>query len=190
MSPSSRIATLPFQLTTDHEVIGSGSITSTEERRHGVLRLEHDTLVVQWRVERAVQRIGPEIRTDVERAGMRDVPVPVRMLGDARVRTRGRWWWRKVELVLTARDLVAFDRLAGDDGFTFDHPAELVLPVRPSDVELANEFASELELAIAELALADAESAALPPSPLTAPLQAAAAQTTIAASAEARDRNP
>jgi hypothetical protein len=175
----------------DHEVIGGGTITSTEERRHGVVRLERDTLVVQWRVEREVQRIGPEIRTDVERAGMRDVPVPVRMLGDARVRTRGRWWWRKTELVLTARDLVAFDRLAGDDGFTFDHPAELVLPVRPADVDLANEFASEVELAIAELALADADSAAAlpPPSPI-ARVQGASAQTAIAASGEAPDRTP
>lgn len=193
MAPSSRIATLPFQLTRDHEVIGRGSITSTEERRHGVLRLERDTLVVQWRVEREVQRIGPEIRTDVERAGMRDVPVPVRMLGDARVRTRGRWWWRKTELVLTARDLVAFDRLAGDDGFTFDHPAELVLPVRPSDIELANEFASEVKLAIAELALADAEGvAALPPPSANAALvqpvpgQASAVQKVIAAAPDAR----
>jgi hypothetical protein len=191
VSPSSRIATLPFQLTMDHEVIGSGTITSTEERRHGVVRFERDTLVVQWRVEREVQRIGPEIRTDVERAGMRDVPEPVRMLGDARVRTRGRWWWRKTELVLTARDLVAFDRLASDDGFTFDHPAELVLPVRPSDVELANEFASEVELAIAELALADVENAAtLPPAPPIARVHEAAARTTIAASGEAEDRTP
>lgn len=170
MSASARIATLPFQLTRDHQVIGSGTVTSTQERRHGVLRLERETLVVQWRVEREVQRIGVEIRTDLERAGMRDVPVPVRMLGDARVRTRGRWWWRKWELVLTARDLVAFDRLAGDDGFDFDHPAELVLPVRTTDVDLAREFASEVELAIAELALADAERApALEPGPATPP---------------------
>jgi hypothetical protein len=169
VAPSARVATLPFQLTADHQVISNGTFTSTEERRHGVLRLERETLVVQWRVEREVQTVGPEIRTDVERAGMRDVPVPVRMLGDARVRSRGRWWWQRWELVLTARDLVAFDRLAGDDGFVFDHPAELVLPVRRSDVALANDFASEVELAIAELALADAEDASALPSPSARP---------------------
>jgi hypothetical protein len=157
---ATRIATLPFQLSDDHQVIANGTVTQTEERRHGVLRLEGDTLVVQWRVEREIQRIGAEIRTDTERAGMRDVPVPVRLLGDARLRTRGRWWWRRWELVLTARDLVAFDRLAGDDGFAFEHPAELVLPVRVSDVELARDFASEVELAIAEEALAAAQRAA------------------------------
>jgi len=175
LSRSARIATLPFQLTNDHQVIGNGTVITTKDRRHGVLRLERETMVVQWRVEREVQRIGPEIRTDVERAGMREVPVPVRMLGDARVRTRGLWWWRKWELVLTARDLVAFDLLANDDGFAFDHPAELVLPVRRSDLDLAYEFASEVELAIAELALADAEHAsALPP---TASSQVAALPT-------------
>ncbi len=165
LSRSARIATLPFQLTNDHQVIGNGTVITTKDRRHGVLRLERETMVVQWRVEREVQRIGPEIRTDVERAGMREVPVPVRMLGDARVRTRGLWWWRKWELVLTARDLVAFDLLANDDGFAFDHPAELVLPVRRSDLDLAYEFASEVELAIAELALADAERASALPAP-------------------------
>lgn len=165
MSPSARVATLPFQLTTDHQVISNGTVTSTEERRHGVLRLDRETLVVQWRVEREVQRIGPEIRTDIEHDGMRAVAVPVRLLGDARVRTRGRWWWWKLELVLTARDLAAFDRLAGADGFAFDHPAELVLPVRRTDLDLVHEFASEVELAIAELALADAEGASALPSP-------------------------
>ena len=161
MSPSTRIATLPFELTSDHRVIANGSVTTTEERRHGVLRLERAILMVQWRVEREIQLVGPEIRTDVEREGMREVAVPVHMLGNARVRTRGRWWWRKWELVVTAGDLLAFDLLANDDGFTFDHPAELVLPVRSTDLDLAREFASELELAIAERALAEAEGAAL-----------------------------
>lgn len=151
---STRLATLPFQLSADSQVIASGTVTTTQERRNGVLRLEGDMLVVQWRVEREIRRVGSEIRTDVERAGMRDVPVPVRMLGDARVRTRGRWWWRKWEIVLTARDLLAFDALAAEDGFGFAHPAELVLPLRVADLDLAYEFASEVELAIADVALA------------------------------------
>ena len=157
MTPSARIATMPFRVSADSQVIAGGSVTTTEERRHGVVRLEDDRLVVQWRVEREVQRIGHEIRTDVEREGMREVTVPVRMLGDARVVERGRWWWRRWELVVTARDLAAFDTLAGDEGFALEHPAKLELPVHRSDLELARELASELELAIAELALADAE---------------------------------
>jgi hypothetical protein len=157
-----RIAALPFQVSGNHQVFTNGTVTTTEERRHGVVRLEGATLTVQWRVERKIQKIGPETRTDVEQDGMRSVPVRVDQLGDARVRTRGRWFWRTWELVLTARDLSAFDPLAGNDGFTFEHPAELVLPVRSADIQLAREFASEVELAVAELALSAAESAAAP----------------------------
>lgn len=154
-----RLATLPFELTRDHQVIAAGTVTTTEERRHGVLRLEGELLHVQWRVERQVQQIGPEIRTDVQHDGLREVPVPVRLLGDARVRRRGRLWWKRTELVLTARDLVAFDGLAGPEGFDFTHPAELALPVRTNNLELAREFALEVELAIADLALRAAEAA-------------------------------
>ena len=143
-----RIAALPFQVSGEHQVIANGTVTTTEERRHGVVHLEGTTLTVQWRVEREIQKVGVEIRTDVERDGMRSVPVRVDQLGDARVRSRGRWFWRRWELVLTARDLSAFDPLVGNDGFAFEHPAELVLPVRSADIELAREFASEVELAM------------------------------------------
>lgn len=171
---SARVAALPFQVSGENQVIANGTVTTTEERRHGVLRLEGATLTVQWRVEREIQRVGVEIRTDTERDGMRSIPVRVDQLGDARVRTRGRWWWRRWELVLTARDLSAFDPLAGNDGFDFAHPAELVLPVRTADVELAREFASEVELAIAELALRAAEQAAAPlPAPAPGALPSA-----------------
>ncbi len=162
--PSTRRLTLPFQVTIDHEVIGGGGITTTEERRHGVLRLERDTLVVQWRVEREVHRVGPEIRSNVERAGMREATIALHALSDARVREHGRWRWKRWDFALIAADLAAFDRLASDDGFAFEHPAELVLPLRRQDLELAHEFASELKLTLAERALVDAERAsALPP---------------------------
>ena len=58
---------------------------------------------------------------------------------------------------MTASDLVAFDRLAGSDGFAFEHPAELVLPVRTPDLDLAHEFTSEVALALADIALAPTE---------------------------------
>lgn len=155
-----RIAALPFQLSAEHQVISGGTVTTTEERRNGVLRLDNDAIVVQWRVEREIQRIGPEIRTDTELAGIREVTVPVNALGHARVQTRGRWWWRKWEIVLTARDLQAFDALAREDGFAFVHPSELVLPLRKGTLDAAQEFASEVELAVAEHALALAQGSA------------------------------
>lgn len=163
-----RIAALPFQLSAEHQVISGGSITTTEERRNGVLRLENDAVMVQWRVEREIQRIGPEIRTDTELAGIREVTVPIYALGDARIQSRGRLWWRKWEIVLTARDLQAYDALAREDGFAFVHPSELILPLRKDAVDAARDFASEVELAIAEHALALAQRPAetpLPPAP-------------------------
>ncbi len=59
--------------------------------------------------------------------------------------------------------------MAGSDGFTFEHPAELVLPIRATDDALAREFASEVELAIAEWSLAAAAETAdaTLPSPLS-----------------------
>ncbi|MBL0889685.1 MAG: hypothetical protein IBJ19_03635 [Gemmatimonadaceae bacterium] len=152
-----RIAALPFQLSAEHQVISGGSVTTTEERRNGVLRLEGDTVIVQWRVEREIQRIGPEIRTDTELAGIREVTIPIHALGDARIQNRGRLWWRKWEIVLTARDLQAYDALAREDGFVFAHPSELILPLRKDAVDAARDFASEVELAIAEHALSLAQ---------------------------------
>lgn len=152
-----RIAALPFQLSAEHQVISGGSVTTTEERRNGVLRLEGDTVIVQWWVEREIQRIGPEIRTDTELAGIREVTIPIHALGDARIQNRGRLWWRKWEIVLTARDLQAYDALAREDGFVFAHPSELILPLRKDAVDAARDFASEVELAIAEHALSLAQ---------------------------------
>ncbi|MBX7118106.1 MAG: hypothetical protein K1X31_03805 [Gemmatimonadaceae bacterium] len=152
-----RHLTLPFQLTDADERIGADGITTTEEHRHGVLRLEDAALVVQWRVEREVHRVGIEMRSDRAADGMREVSVPVRLLGHARLQGSGWWMWREWALVIIARDLAAFDPLAGPDGFRFVHPAELVLPVRKADRAAAEEFASELELAIAEGALAALE---------------------------------
>jgi gamma-glutamyltranspeptidase/glutathione hydrolase len=152
---AARFATLPFELATEEQVIGHGSVTTTQHRRHGVLRLDGDALIVQWRVDRVTHRVGPEIRTDAASDGLRDVTVPLRLLGSARVRVRRRLFRQRHELVLVARDLTAWDRLAGEDGFAFAHPAELVLPVRAVDREVAEEFASELALAIADRQLAD-----------------------------------
>ena len=62
-----------------------------------------------------------------------------------------------MHLVLTAADLRAFEEVAGAAGLSLDHPAELALRLRGADLELGREFAGELELALAERALAAAE---------------------------------
>ncbi len=60
-------------------------------------------------------------------------------------------------VVLLASDLQALDGVAGEHGLRQAHPAKLVLGVRRSDALLAAEFAVEVELAVAEGALARSE---------------------------------
>ena len=48
----------------------------------------------------------------------------------------------------------AFEEIAGEAGLALDHPAELMLPVRRQDLAAARQFAAELEMAVAERALA------------------------------------
>jgi hypothetical protein len=147
---------LPFTLRRSRSIVGE-EIVSTTERVHGLLRLTGDHLVIQWRVSRSVQTVGEEIRTDQELLPVREIVVPLAALAGAEVR----WLWLRWPpgryLVLTGADLRAFEEVAGAHGLQLAHPAELVLRVRLSDHMSAREFASELELAVAERVLQAAE---------------------------------
>lgn len=150
---------LPFTLRRTDSVVGGEEIVSTTERVHGLLRLAGERLVIQWRVSRAVQRMGNEIRTDREFKSVREVVVPLSSLAGAEVR----WLWTRWPpgryLVLTGADLRAFEEVAGEGGLELSHPAELVLGVRLTDHLPAREFAGELALAIADRELRAAERA-------------------------------
>ena len=65
---------------------------------------------------------------------------------------------------MVASDFQVLEAVAGEEGLGLAHPAELVLTVRRSDALQAAEFAAELELAVAERALALAEGAPRLPS--------------------------
>lgn len=154
MSPSSAI---PFVLRRSSDVIGTTKVTTTKETVHGLLRLEDDRLVVQWRLERRVDHVGSVIRSDSEMEPVQEVVIPLRGVAGARVRTP---WWRfgrGGQLVLTAADLLTFEGIAGQKGLNLSHPAELVLGIRRKDRLAAVEFAADLELALAERALRLAE---------------------------------
>jgi hypothetical protein len=140
---------LPFVLKRSDDVIAGAEITTTAETVHGLLRLDRDRLRIQWRMSRETSRVGTEIRSDKELGAVREVVVPLDALAAASVRL-WRWFPWRVRFVLTAADLRAFEEVAGEQGLRLDHPAELVLRIRPSDRLAAEEFASELELAIAE----------------------------------------
>jgi hypothetical protein len=156
-------AALPFVLHRSHDAIGLHDsvgireITSTHETVHGLLRLEGDRVYVQWRVARSTDRVGKEIRTDREVEPVREVTLPLSAIAGAGVQWR---WWKWPPgpyLVLTAADLRAFEEVAGAAGLNLDHPAELALRLRRADREIGTAFASDLELAVAERALAAAE---------------------------------
>ncbi len=134
-------------------MVSRREITSTREEIHGLLRLEDDRLVIQWRASVEVSRVGREIRTDRELAPLREVSVPLSGLAGARVHRRWRNWLPRQVVVLNAADLRAFDALAGEggvSGLVLEHPAEMVLEIRGADSQVAREFTSELALAVSE----------------------------------------
>ena len=149
-------AALPFVLRRSSDVVGGMEITSTRETIHGLLRLDGDRLHIQWRVARSTDHVGMEIRTDKQVEPVREVVLPLSALAGAAVRWRWRWPPGPY-LVLTAADLRAFEEVAGVAGLSLDHPAELELRLRGEDRAAGSEFVGELELALAERALAAAE---------------------------------
>jgi hypothetical protein len=150
-------AALPFELSRSNQVIGAEYRMITETIR-GLIVLHDGQIAVQWRRERQTERYGAEVRSDRELEAVRATVVPLGAL--ATVRVERRRWRRSMDLVITASDLAAFDALAGQEGLQLAHPGELRLPVAPSARGQADEFASELALAIAQLALTRVEASA------------------------------
>ncbi len=155
--PSS--SALPFHLTRTSQVIAAGEIRQTTERIDGLLRLEGERLVVQWRAARQTQLYGNVIRADQELDPVREAVVPLAALAGAQVRA-GAWHWFSPAIVLSAADLRAFEDVAGAAGLRLEHPATLVLEIRRGDRLSAREFAADVNLAVAERALQKAESPA------------------------------
>ena len=146
-------AALPFNLRRSRDVLGAAEMTTTTERVHGLLRLEDDRLIIQWRLTRQTQTLGSEIRTDEEMEPVQEVVLPLRVVAGAKVR---RPWWlfgTGLRLALTAADLQAFEEVAGEGGLKLAHPAELVFRLRRRDALAAEEFTAELALAKAEMSL-------------------------------------
>lgn len=149
----SHSAALPFTLVRGDDVLSGEGYTATWETVHGLLRLEADELLIQWRVARETSHMGVEMRSDTELEPVREVAIPLRGVAGAVVRRRWWEWFKAPRLVLTAADLRAFEGVTGEQGLRLSHPAELVLPLRRSDRLAAEEFSAELALAVAELAV-------------------------------------
>lgn len=169
-APVSRQAAVPFHLRRSSDAFAGGSVTSTTEVVHGLLRLEGDRIVVQWRLARHTEHVGAmSVRSDEEMEAVRELVIP--LSGVAGAELRGRRWlpWNAPLLVLRAADLRAFEEVAGEGGLKLDHPAELLLGLRRADLLTAEEFGAELAMALAERALAADERARALPSPAPEP---------------------
>ena len=137
-----------------------------KETAHGLVRLEADRLVIQWRL--AVRRqlmsdASYETREDIE--PVREIVIPLAKVAGAFVPERRWWHWTGPKLVITASDLLAFEKIAGQEGLRLEHPSKLVLRIKAADRLIAREFAAELALNVAQLPAGDGDTAAsrLPP---------------------------
>lgn len=160
----SRTGALAFTFKRGDDVVNLTEIRSTSEVVHGLLRLDGEKLVIQWRTSRSTDRVGvTTIRTEHEVEPVRELELPLSAIAGAEVR---RLWWRwppGLHLVLTAADLRAFEEVAGENGLKLKHPAELAIRIRRSTRMAAQQFASEIELALADRALRLAEGSSADP---------------------------
>jgi hypothetical protein len=93
------------------------------------------------------------LSSDEEFGAVREVAVPLAGVAGAVVRRK---WWQLFSgprIVLKAADLQAFEEVAGEGGLRLGHPAEMVLKLRRGDLLAGEEFAAELELAVAQRGL-------------------------------------
>jgi hypothetical protein len=152
-----RFAALPFFLTRGQDEMSATTVTTRRETVHGLLRLQGNALTIQWRLATKTERMGSGIQKDHAVGSVEEIVVPVPRMGGATVR-RGWWSWPPgPRLALTAANLTALEELAGADGLSLDHPAELVVRIRRSDRLAEEEFCAELALAISEAQLPPTE---------------------------------
>lgn len=154
-------AALPFTLRRGKDVIAGKEITSTRETVDGLLRLDGERVLIQWRTSRAIDRVGSEIRSDRELEPVRELSLPLSALAGAEIRWSWLRWPPGRYLVLTGADLHAFEELAGTEGLQLKHPAQFEIRIGNDSRFGALEFASELTLALADRALRAAETALL-----------------------------
>lgn len=156
------MSAVPFTLKRSSDLYTSGGgYESTTETAHGLVRLEADRLVIQWRVAvvtESMEGSGYETREEIE--PVKEIVIPLAKVAGAFVLERR--WWRLLgpRLVITAADLLAFEKIAGQQGLKLKHPAKLVLRVKRPDRLIAEEFSADLALALARLPAADGAEAA------------------------------
>ncbi len=160
---SSSVTSLPFtakQRSSTHTVVG---YTATAETTHGMLRIDGDRLVIEWKVRRSTTRAGATYETREETDPVAEAAIPISRLASAMIQ-RGRWWLggARPRLVLAANDLRAFESVTATGALSLKHPSRLEFTLARRDLDAAIDFAGELELAISDLQLRRAESGGAP----------------------------
>lgn len=150
------LAAVPFTLKRSTDLwTSSGDYESTTETAHGLVRLEAERLVLQWRVAVRTESVGAGYETREEIEPVQEMVIPLASVAGAVV-PRRRWWQLTgPRLVLAATDLLAFEKIAGQQGLKLMHPAKLVLRIRRADRLIAEEFAAELALTLARQQVED-----------------------------------
>ena len=144
---------LPFHLKRSEDEFTSLQMITRVEQVHGLLVLDGERLVVQWRRALSTQKLGTGMKTEREVDAVEEVELPLSAVAGARVPDDLWSRWFRPRVVLIAADLKAFDQFAGGEGLSLEHPAELVLSIRRRDRLAAMEFSAELALALAELSV-------------------------------------
>ncbi len=158
-------AAVPFTLKRSSDLWDAkGGYESKTETAHGLVRLEAERMVVQWRLAVQTEVYGATYETREEIEPVNEIVISLDNVAGAVVPPR-RWWDPTgPKLVITASDLLAFEKIAGQQGLKLKHPAKLVLQVKRTDRLIAEEFAAELALAVARLPEGAAHrDSALPP---------------------------
>lgn len=143
---------VPFTLKRSSDLWDAdGGYQWTTETAHGLVRLEADQLVIQWRLAVQTEKVGDTWETNETIEPVREIVIPLAKVAGVTVPPR-RWWHiAGPRLVIAASDLLAFEKIAGEQGLKLKHPAKLVLRVKRADRLIAEEFAAELSLAVARL---------------------------------------
>lgn len=143
---------VPFTLKRSSDLWDAhGGYEWTTETAHGLVRLEADQLVIQWRLAVQTEKMGDTWETNETIEPVREIVIPLAKVAGVTVPPR-RWWHiGGPRLVIAASDLLAFEKIAGEQGLKLKHPAKLVLRVKRADRLIAEEFAAELSLAVARL---------------------------------------
>lgn len=156
---------LPFVISRSSDEYSGIEYTSTKVTAHGLLRIDEDRLIIQWRATRTTARMGIGYTTEEAHEPVRQVSVALRDLAAAKVVHGWRLFGRAPRLVLTASDLRAFEAVTGPHGLALAHPSRLELQLQRGDADAGREFAAELEMAISDRELRLAEDSGRPSLP-------------------------